>query len=100
MMGFEIRQSLAKLQPYHVEDAVWKIKLDANENNNPLPPAVVEQISQALGNSCLQRYPSSDEELRSLIAANYTTARIGAENVVRASDSLPRSTELAVACHQ
>ena len=80
-MSIDIRQSLVELQPYHVEDEVWKIKLDANENNGPLPVAVVEQIGQALGNSCLQRYPSSDEGLRRLIAASYASAKLNAENV-------------------
>lgn len=68
-MTMIIRDSLANLAPYHVEDEAWNIKLDANEKTSPLPPIVAEQIEAALQKVCLQRYPSSDVKLRQLIAA-------------------------------
>ncbi|MBU2702634.1 histidinol-phosphate aminotransferase [Sporomusaceae bacterium BoRhaA] len=68
-MTMIIRDSLANLAPYHVEDEVWNIKLDANEKTSPLPPVVAEQIEAALQKVCLQRYPASDEKLRQLIAS-------------------------------
>lgn len=80
-MSIDIRESLAQLKPYHVEDEAWKIKLDANEKTSPLPPVVVEQLKKALMNTCLQRYPSSDYELRRLIAKGYASYAISADNV-------------------
>ena len=80
-MSIDIRESLAQLQPYHVEDEDWKIKLDANEKTGPLPAAVEKLLASALVNTCLQRYPSSDQQLRQLIAEIYASSAISADNV-------------------
>jgi histidinol-phosphate aminotransferase len=80
-MTIDIRESLAKLQPYHVEDQAWAIKLDANENTSSLPSVVEQLIGKALVNTCLQRYPSSDHKLRRLIAESYANLAISADNV-------------------
>ncbi|MDU2064032.1 MAG: histidinol-phosphate transaminase [Sporomusaceae bacterium] len=70
-MKLDIRESLQSLTAYHVEESDWKIKLDANEKNGPMPLGVAEKVQQALSKVVLQRYPGSDEPLRGQIAAAY-----------------------------
>lgn len=66
------RPGLDILPVYHAEEREWTIKLDANENNDNLPPRVLEKIEHAMRSAAFNRYPDPDaRRLRSLIASNY-----------------------------
>ena len=71
-MTMEYRPGLDILPVYHAEERDWKIKLDANENNDNLPPRVLEKMEHALHSAAFNRYPDPDaRRLRSFIASNY-----------------------------
>ena len=68
----EFRHGLDTLPTYHAEEREWKIKLDANENNDNLPPRVLEKIEHAMRSAAFNRYPDPDaRNLRSLIASDF-----------------------------
>lgn len=70
-MEVSIRKAISELAPYHVDERVWDIKLDANEKSSDLPEGVREKVTEALQKVVLQRYPNSDEPLRKKIADVY-----------------------------
>ena len=52
-----IRQDIAAMPAYHVQDAAGMIKLDAMENPFSLPANVLAEIAQAVSHAALNRYP-------------------------------------------
>lgn len=56
---YAFRPELASLKPYHVASSENMIKLDAMENPFPLPTHIQEQLSQAIQNTAIHRYPDA-----------------------------------------
>jgi histidinol-phosphate aminotransferase len=56
-VGPVIRDEIAALAAYHVQDATGYIKLDAMENPFPLPDGLREGLAKHLSNAAINRYP-------------------------------------------
>jgi len=52
-----IRPGLDQLKTYSVDEAEFKIKLDANERSTNLPAAVLEEVTARLAELAFNRYP-------------------------------------------
>ena len=55
-----LRDDVRAIEAYSVPSAAGLIKLDAMENPFPLPPGLMQQLSNRLGRTALNRYPLSD----------------------------------------
>ena len=65
-----IHPSVRALAAYHVEEAGFRIKLDAMENPFPLPAQVRDEVAKAVRKAMVNRYPDpSAERLTRAIAA-------------------------------
>ncbi len=53
----KFRSGLETLPSYGIEETAWKIKLDANERTDGLPPAVAQRISERFAALPFNRYP-------------------------------------------
>ena len=66
------RPGLETLKPYTVEDIQWKIKLDANECGNDLPPAVKAKVLENVAAVSFNRYPDiTMKRLRTMIGESH-----------------------------
>ncbi len=67
-----IRKEVLAQTAYNAETPACRIKLDANENPFPLPPALKENLFRALQGVPLNRYPDAGSpRLREFFAARY-----------------------------
>jgi histidinol-phosphate aminotransferase len=73
-----LRPAIAGMRAYEAEDPGRLIKLDANENPYPPPPALRELIARAAGSLQFNRYPDPEAAaLRELLAARCGWTRDG-----------------------
>lgn len=60
--GQLLRQDILSLHAYHVQPAPGMIKLDAMENPYLLPEEIRMEISRAVANAAINRYPDADAQ--------------------------------------
>ncbi|MCX7779757.1 MAG: histidinol-phosphate transaminase [Negativicutes bacterium] len=70
-MKLYFREGLDLLKPYAVDEAAWRIKVDANEMPDGFSPDIAEQVNKAMTKVALNRYPEiAAISLRQLLAAD------------------------------
>ena len=52
-----INEKMKKIEPYEPNEACFRVKLDANENNTPIPLHIRREIGDAIADNMLNRYP-------------------------------------------
>lgn len=78
-------KSLASLSAYNPPEGNFRVRLDANESPYPPHPAVMNEISEALGDMSLNRYPDpGSRDLRKAFADRFGCP---AENVMAGNGS-------------
>ena len=71
-MEYKYREGLAQLPIYDVTECDWNIKVNANECNLNLPPAVEDRVMGRLSRVAFNRYPNTEaEDLKEQIAENF-----------------------------
>ncbi len=71
-MEYKYRDGLAQLPVYDVIERDWNIKVNANECNLNLPPAVEDRVMGRLSRVAFNRYPNTEaEDLKEQIAENF-----------------------------
>lgn len=89
----KIRENIRQLKPYGAAETQWRVRLDANERPENLPPAVKQQVLNCLAGLDFNRYPDSDSAgLRQKIGAAFGLDR---DNVLLGNGS---SELLAAIC--
>ena len=79
------RAKLAEMPSYDVTERDWRIKINANESNLNLPPAVEDRLMGRLTRVAFNRYPNEEyDALREQIAAANGCAK---ENILLGSGS-------------
>jgi histidinol-phosphate aminotransferase len=58
-IGATLRQDVASMHAYAVQDSAGLIKLDAMENPYPLPPELQRALGERLGRVAINRYPTA-----------------------------------------
>ena len=61
-MEYKYREGLAQLPIYDVTECDWNIKVNANECNLNLPPAVEDRGMGRLSRVAFNRYPNTEAE--------------------------------------
>jgi histidinol-phosphate aminotransferase len=56
-MSSFINEKMKKIEPYIPNEAIYKIKLDANESSIPISSAIRQEIAKAIAENPLNRYP-------------------------------------------
>ena len=78
-------ESLARLSAYSPPEGNYRVKLDANESPYPPDPAVMDEISKAVRDMPLNRYPDpGSKSLRSAFADRFDCP---AENIMAGNGS-------------
>lgn len=91
---FAFRPGLDAIKSYQVDEAGWRVKLDANERAEAMPAAVQAELAARLAALPVNRYPEMGQQgLRTAIAAGLGLA---AANVAVGNGS---SEILAALCH-
>lgn len=91
---FAVRPGLDAIKSYSIEEADWRVKLDANERAEALPTAVQAALAARLAALAVTRYPEiSQQSLRQAIAADLG---VTADNIAVGNGS---SEILAALCH-
>jgi histidinol-phosphate aminotransferase len=91
---FEFRPGLDAIKSYSIEEADWRVKLDANERAEALPAAVQAELTARLAALAVNRYPEIGQHgLRTKIAADLG---LPAANIAVGNGS---SEILAALCH-
>jgi len=71
-LEYKYRDGLAQLPVYDVVERDWNIKVNANECNLNLPPAVEDRVMGRLSRVAFNRYPNTEaEDLKEQIAENF-----------------------------
>lgn len=93
MINAKIRESIACLETYHVENTDAEIIVNANESNLPLPEEVFGELTDKMKQFAFNRYPQMQaEDLCTQLAAAFG---LQAENVIIGNGS---SELLRIAC--
>lgn len=72
MINANIRESIARLETYHVESTDAEIIVNANESNLPLPEQVLSELERRLPAFAFNRYPQMQaEDLCAQLAAAF-----------------------------
>lgn len=93
MINAEIRESIARLETYHVENTDAEIIVNANESNLPLPEEVLSELTDKMQKFAFNRYPQMQAE--NLCAQLAAAFGLQAQNVIIGNGS---SELLRIAC--
>ena len=80
MKNIRVRESIAKLETYHVENTDAEIVVNANESNLPLPQQVLQELEKQMQTFAFNRYPQIQAE--NLCAQLAKSFNLQAENVI------------------
>lgn len=80
MKNIRVRESIAKLETYHVENTDAEIVVNANESNLPLPQQVLQELEKQMQTFAFNRYPQIQAE--NLCVQLAKSFNLQAENVI------------------